>query len=83
MCELMPYLFKPQVVRDNLMSNGICINYDPWFFHGESIYVATSSRATNSIATLNLYDISIPTPRYFYRSCLEATSQYPSLPNSI
>ena len=42
------YLFKPEVVCDHLVSNGICINYDAWFFHGESIYVATSSRATNS-----------------------------------
>ena len=23
------YLFKPQVVRDHLVSHGICINYDP------------------------------------------------------
>jgi hypothetical protein len=37
--DFIQFAFKPQVVRDRV-SHGICINYDPWFFHGESIYVA-------------------------------------------
>ena len=40
------YLFEPRVVHDHLViTNGICLGYDPWYCHGESKFVATSSRA--------------------------------------
>ena len=33
------YLFEPRVVHDHLVTNGICLGYDPWYCHGESTFV--------------------------------------------
>ena len=42
------HYFEPLVVKDHLVTNGICFVYDPWFCHEESTSVATSSRARNT-----------------------------------